>query len=78
LFAHDIRVLMIVSLQPLSFRFGVFTPHGRSISRIRRLSERAYWSSFGGRRMPRERRLGLPVERSLLDQRLSAFRRGAH
>ncbi len=32
--AHHIRVLMIVSLQPLSFRFGPFTLHRRSISRL--------------------------------------------
>ena len=31
--AHVVRVLMIVPLQPISFRFGVFTPHRRSISR---------------------------------------------
>jgi hypothetical protein len=31
--AHVVRVLMIVPLQPISFRFGVFTPHRPSISR---------------------------------------------
>ena len=46
LFAQDVRVLMIVSLQLLSFRFGVVTPHRRSISRIRRLSERAKRSNY--------------------------------
>jgi hypothetical protein len=32
LLAHEIRVLMVVSLQPVSFRFGLFTSHGRSAS----------------------------------------------
>ena len=40
LLAHDIRVLMIISLQPLSFRVGLFTPPARSIPRLRGLSER--------------------------------------
>jgi hypothetical protein len=33
LLAHDVSVLMIVPLQPISLRFGFFTPHRRSISR---------------------------------------------
>jgi hypothetical protein len=32
LLAHDIRVLMIVPLQPLSFRFGLFTPQARYLT----------------------------------------------
>jgi hypothetical protein len=32
LLAHEIRVLMVVSLQPVPLRFGLFTSHGRSAS----------------------------------------------